>query len=298
MKIRILHSREFLLGEGLFWDCKANLLWGVDIERQLAWNFSPELEEMFQFDVGEKVGWCYPNADGNSLLVGKKSGIVILSRKSQLRIVTKISIPGLGDDLRLNEAKPDLRGGILGGVMEDLPELSMPRGFLYGVNQNGVVKILDDGYYIPNGPVISPCGTVLLHTDSYLRVIYAFDFDASTSAVKNKKIWKKFSVEEGCPDGMCFDSIGNLWVAFWGSGTVRKFDLEGNLLEEVKFPCAQISNVCFGGDGLTRLFVTTAVVGLTLNERIAQPFAGKVFEIIGHEVVGFPVKTPDIYVAA
>ena len=292
----MLHPGRFELGEGLFWDSNSDLLWGVDIDKYVAWNYSLQSKTLHQFDVGEKIGWCYPHADGNNLLVGKKSGIYLISRNFESKTIKTIPIPGLTQDLRLNDAIPDCNGGLWGGVMEDSSELSIPKGFLYSINKNRVVKILDDGYYIPNGPAISLCETILLHTDSYLRVIYAFDFDSSRSEVKNKKIWKKFSKEDGHPDGMCFDSFGNLWIAFWGSGVVRKFNLDGDVLGVVRFPCSQVSNVCYGGGDLTRLFVTTAVSGLTFEQNSKQPFAGMVFEIIGHETVGLPVSFPDIYV--
>lgn len=298
MRVEVLHPAKFELGEGLFWDINSDFLWGVDIENHSAWNYSLQSKKLHQFDVGEKIGWCYPHADGSNLLLGKKSGVYLVSRNFDPRTIKAIPIPGLTNRLRLNDAKPDCNGGILGGVMEDSSEVSMPKGFLYSLNKNGVVRILDDGYYIPNGPAISRCGTMLLHTDSYLRVIYAFDFDSSRSEIKNKKIWKKFSIEDGHPDGMCFDSFGNLWIAFWGSGIVRKFNLDGDVLGDVRFPCSQVSNVCYAGGDLTRLFVTTAFSGLTFEQKSKQPFAGTVFEIIGHETVGLPVMAPDIHVGA
>ena len=39
------------------------------------------------------------------------------------------------------------------------------------------------------------------------------------------------------------------------------------------------SNVCFGGVGLDRLFVTSARVGLSADQRAAQPLAGALFEV-------------------
>ena len=62
----------------------------------------------------------------------------------------------------------------------------------------------------------------------------------------------------GVPDGMCTDSLGNLWVAFWGCGQVRNYTPEGELLNIVQAPTALTTCPSFGGDDLKTMFITSA----------------------------------------
>jgi gluconolactonase len=66
-------------------------------------------------------------------------------------------------------------------------------------------------------------------------------------------------LDAGFPDGMCFDQEGRLYVAATLSGQVQVFDPTGQLTE--RLACGDKSlptNVCFGGPGLTTLYVTDA----------------------------------------
>lgn len=87
---------------------------------------------------------------------------------------------------------------------------------------------------------------------------------------------------------MTFDAEGCLWLAHWGAGCLSRYTAQGQLLRRVELPTRHSSNVCFGGDHLDRLFVTSARVGLTAAQLASQPLAGAVFEIDALGVVGLP----------
>jgi sugar lactone lactonase YvrE len=80
---------------------------------------------------------------------------------------------------------------------------------------------------------------------------------------------------------MCIDAEGCLWVAVWGSGTVRRYGLDGRLLVEIPVPASQVSSCAFGGSDLSLLFITTA----TENLQDPEPEAGAVF-VVEPGVVG------------
>jgi D-xylonolactonase len=126
----------------------------------------------------------------------------------------------------------------------------------------------------------------MLHTDSGRRTIYAFDLDVASGTVANKRAWKVFAPDEGYPDGMCFDAEGGVWVAHWGAGCISRFAPDGALLQRVALPVTQVTNVCFAGARLERLFVSSARVGLSVAELQQQPLAGGLFEVLGHGAVG------------
>lgn len=86
------------------------------------------------------------------------------------------------------------------------------------------------------------------------------------------------------PDGMTIDADGNLYVATFNGYTVFKIDPRtGTVLQEIKFPCKQITSVAFGGPELDVLFVTTASIG---NQ--PEP-AGTTYKVTGLGVKGLPM---------
>jgi sugar lactone lactonase YvrE len=159
---------------------------------------------------------------------------------------------------------------------------------LFRLGTDGQLTVVDTGYTVANGPAINADSTKMLHTDSGRRTIYAFDMDAPKGQLSNKRVWKVFTEAEGYPDGMCFDAEGCVWVAHWGGSCVSRFALDGTLLKRVSLPTSNVTNVCFGGEGLDRLFVSTARAGLTPEQLQAQPEAGCLFEIENPGVKGLP----------
>jgi D-xylonolactonase len=285
MEIHILKLNA-KLAEGLFWDANSELLYGVDIEQPSIWRTSIGFSSSDSIRCVAKVGWCIRIDDSDLFLVGSMEGISFMD--SLLNFSSQILCLGvLARNQRFNDAKADILGNIWGGVMDD-SEHPGPNGFLFKLSPDGVIFKIDDGYYIPNGPAFSPDSSYMLHTDSWLRTIYIYDFDSKLGLIKNKRIWKNFPIEDGSPDGMCFDSQGCVWIAHWGCGKVCRYDVDGSLMATYHFPASHVSNVCFGGGDLSRLFVSSATAGLDSNQIAQQELAGSVFEISNVGVVGLP----------
>lgn len=73
-----------------------------------------------------------------------------------------------------------------------------------------------------------------------------------------------------------------------GAGCVSRFAPDGALMRRVHLPASNITNMCFGGPALDRLFVTSAKIGLATETLKAQPLAGALFEVDAGGVVGLP----------
>jgi sugar lactone lactonase YvrE len=78
-------------------------------------------------------------------------------------------------------------------------------------------------------------------------------------------------------------------VAHWGAACISRFDADGQLLRRVPLPTDHITNVCFAGPGLSRLFVSSARAGLSPGQLAGQPLAGHLFEVDPQGLVGQPV---------
>jgi sugar lactone lactonase YvrE len=72
---------------------------------------------------------------------------------------------------------------------------------------------------------------------------------------------------------MTVDAAGGVWIAHWGGGCVSRFDPAGRRELWIDLPASQITRPCFAGEGLDRMFVTSAADG------VDEPLAGSVFEV-------------------
>jgi D-xylonolactonase len=286
MNWSVLVNPACRLGEGLLWSHSRQALMFVDIHGQRILQLTLSTGQLQEWATPQRVGWLIPRAHHSGFVAGFQQGFALVDLADTLSL-TWLARP-FGNEqafMRLNDAKADAQGRIWAGCLNNEDE-SQAIGKLYCLNTAGELQTVDEGYCVPNGPAISPDGSVLLHTDSARRTIYAFDLDGAQSTVSNKRVWRVFAQDEGYPDGMNFDAQGCVWIAHWGAGCVSQFSMGGELLQRFKLPVSNATSVAFGGDGLSRLFVTTARQGLSEAQLALEPLAGAVFEIEGHGAQG------------
>lgn len=282
MNVKVVLETGCQLGEGLHWDAAANRLWLVDIHgrRIMRWELgSPNWQE---WTVSERVGWVLSTHAPQEKLAGFQSGMArvrLPADGGDCTVLGWVARPfPAGSPLRLNDAKTDARGRVWAGSLNNDDE-SQPDGRLFRLDELGRCDEVDGPYGVANGPAISPCQTRMLHTDSAARTIFAFDLDIEAGTLSNKRVWLRFGEADGYPDGMTFDAQGRVWVAHWGGACVSRFSADGQLEHRAALPTDHVTNVCFGGPGLDRLFVTTARQGLSAEQLARQPTAGHLFEI-------------------
>lgn len=312
-----------ILAEGLHWDGERQALWWVDIhgQRLLRWALDPAQPPQ-QWQLPERLGWVLPCQGSDAVLLGLQSGVAcallpepaapppepgdpsadatshladpfnavhapipLAVDPAQLHWVARPF--GQHPSLRLNDAKADASGAVWFGSLNNSDE-SRPDGVLYRLSPDGQCSAQDSGYQVTNGPAIDPFGRWMLHTDSGQRTIYRFELDVPSGHLGRRSVWKTFSLAEGYPDGMCFDAEGCVWIAHWGAGCVSRFAPDGRLLRRIWVPAEHVSNVCFGGPLLDRLFITTARAGLGAPALARQPLAGSLFELPHPGVRGLP----------
>jgi len=277
-----------VLGEGLHWDSSRARLLMTDIHGARCIRWRLDAEGWDELRLPERVGWVIPAADGR-LLLGLQSGFALatLGVGPDDVALDWIARPFSGTSLRLNDAKADSTGAVWAGSMNNDDE-SRSDGCLFRLSPDGQLEVVDTGYMVANGPAISPDENLMLHTDSGRRTIYAFDLNVPAGKITNRRVWKQFTESEGYPDGMCFDAEGCVWVAHWGAGCVSCFAPDGALLRRISLPTSHITNVCFGGPDLDRLFVSSARAGLSQDQLSREPLAGALFEVLEPGAIGLP----------
>ena len=61
----------------------------------------------------------------------------------------------------------------------------------------------------------------------------------------------------GSADGLAVDEQGGVWVATGEAGGLARFAPDGSLDRTVDVPAEFVSSLCFGGDDLRDVYVTT-----------------------------------------
>jgi len=260
------------LGEGPVWVARDEALWFVDIAGRRVHRYQPRGRIQSHWGAPEKVSFILPLRSGG-FLAGLKSGLHRFDPRSGMFAHYSSSESHLPGN-RLNDACVSPGGDLWFGSMHDAE--SDASGMLYRLERDSTATARDGGYIVTNGPAFSPDGRTFYHTDSYRRVIYSFAHDEA-GALSNKRVFALIEEGAGYPDGTAVDAEGCLWIALWAGWAVRRYSPAGELLQTVRFPCANVTKIAFGGDDHCSAYATTAWRGLSLAEREAQPHAGDLF---------------------
>jgi sugar lactone lactonase YvrE len=159
----------------------------------------------------------------------------------------------------------------------DNPERNLTNGSLYCLDKKLNLKKVDTTYYITNGPAFIDSNN-FYHTDSRKKTIYKIKINKNLNITK-KIVFKKFTKNQGVPDGMTLDKNKNLWVCHFHGACISIFSKSGKILHKVKLPAKNITNCAFGGKNNSELFVTSALKGMKKSEIKKFKFSGSLFKI-------------------
>lgn len=268
------------LGEGVFWDVASKSIWWTDILSARIYQYQLSQDRLTQFDMPEPVGSFAITDQPNLLLCAFARGLAFYDLLTEkLDWLTK---PSMAAGMRFNDGKTDRQGRFWAGTMHAQDPKDDSCGQLYRVCQNTVQPTLS-GIHISNGLCWSPDSSLLYHSDSPTRAISQYRFDAQTGEVGSKGHFA--TLPEGqFPDGATVDTQGNLYVAVWDGGCVRKYSVDGQHLCDYVVPVSKPTCVAFIGDNLDMLAVTTARENMTPEALETEPQAGDMFIYhIGHK---------------
>lgn len=257
------------LGEGTLWSARDDAVYWTDIVAPAINRLSLADGSILRWAMPEPIGWIVER-QGCDFIAGLQSGFARLS-------LDPLTIEPIGDPEphlpgnRMNDGKADAEGRIWCGTM-DMAEQA-ESGAFYRLDPDGRWLQMDSGYKVPNGPAFSPCGRWLYHTDSARRSVYRFA-RTEGGGLADRELFIRFSEEDGYPDGMTVDADGHLWIAHWDGGRISRFTPKGKLDRAIPLPARQVTNICFAGAGLDRMFVSSAAVGLPESE-----YDGGLFEV-------------------
>jgi D-xylonolactonase len=250
-EIEALANAHCNTGENPFWIPETRQVLWTDIPNGRLFRFDVATGQWRQFYDGEIVGGFTLQSD-DSLLLFRDHNIAVLREDGAEEILRDDIDPETG---RFNDVFTDPEGRVFAGTMGN----GGPNGGLYRVDLDGSVTKLWDGTGCANGMGFTPDLRGFYWTDTSAKTIFLFDYNRASGELSNRREFLKVTDPEwGVTDGMTVDSDGNVWSAFWGGSAIRQFSPQGELLQEIKFPVANITSCIFGGEKLDELYVTTA----------------------------------------
>ena len=272
--IEVLVNDRAAHAESPLWSTAEDALYWVDTR----------LTRIYRLEIGSgrRDVWNAPSRLGaiglrrGGLIVAMKSGISFLDMKTGT-FEHVVDIEPEATAARIGDAKMDRAGRFWFVSQDDFGRT--PTGTMYRIAADRAVSAHDRAYQIPNGLTWSPDDRRMYAADARFGRIDAYDFDAATGTVANRRMFAEIPADAGTPDGATVDSQGYVWSARNGGGCVVRYAPDGTLDRTVVVPATHVTNVMFGGLDLRTLYITTGWAGLSSEEFWAQPLAGAVLTV-------------------
>lgn len=258
-------------GESPVWHAARAVLLFADIPAGRIHSFDPVSGERTSWKLPEVVG-SFGVCESGRLVVALRERVVLYDL--DLDIITPLIAPlGLPPQTRLNDGKVGPDGAFWVGAMDGAKQ---PTAKLYRVTADGRAEVKSEGYVTANGLAWSPDTRVMYHSDSRLARIDAWNFDAGSGAISNRRVFATSDNDNGRPDGAATDTDGNYWSSGVSAACLNVFAPDGAQVAKIPMPVPGTTMPCFTPHGL---FVTSLRDGRDEATLAAHPTMGGLFRL-------------------
>jgi gluconolactonase len=125
-----------------------------------------------------------------------------------------------------------------------------------------------DEYEMPNGLCFSPDESLLYINDTPGAYIKVYDVNTDGSLANGRMFFEGVGsgvIEEGIPDGMKCDELGNIWVT--GPGGIWVIDSAGEHLGVIGVP-ENVGNLTWGGEDWHTLYLPSSTSLYSIRTRV------------------------------
>jgi len=275
-EVTVAYKTDALLGEGAIWNHKSNELYWIDIEGKTLHVYNPNTDKNRSFTTESHIGTVVPKNNDEALiaLVDGIHSINLNTGETNLFADMKSVLI----DSRLNDGKCDPAGRFWVGSMQWQQQKG--KANLFTIDSNASVTKKIDSVTISNGIVWTKDKKTMYYIDTPTSQIKAYDYDNATGSISNERVAVEISEELGYPDGMTIDDDDMVWVGMWNGNAVIRFNPKtGEILQKIEVPAHNITSCAFGGESLDILYITSATVDMTDEEKEKYPLAGSVFKV-------------------
>ena len=274
-EVTLTFESHDVLGEGSIWNDITQELYWIDIEGGILHTFQPEKNHHKSFSLGQRIGTVVPS-DNGKVILALQDGLYEfdLSTRQKRLIASADHDPA---SMRFNDGKCDPAGRLWVGTMhlDILPKVAS----LYRLDRGIVTKMLNE-ITISNGICWSGDGKTMYYIDTPTSAVQAFDFDLAKGQLFSSRVVIETKEEYDPPDGMTIDAEGMLWIAHWKGSCVGRWNPKtGKLVSKIEVPAYHVTSCAFGGKNLDTLYITTASIEVSPEQKIQYPLAGCLFQV-------------------
>jgi sugar lactone lactonase YvrE len=277
-RVTCVLSAKAQIGEGPWWSAAEQRLYWVDIVGKQVHIFDPADASNRSFALPDLVTSVAPRANGRGLVLTLRNHFAFFDPATgKLDYLAEPEPDKPGN--RFNDGKCDRQGRLWAGTMGDV-DWDAPVGNLYRFDADRQVVRMDEGICCSNGLGWSPDSRVMYFTESFRHRIFAYDFDAVSGEIANRRVFITLDPHESAfPDGMTVDAQGFVWCAQPMFGRIARYDPAGKLERIIELPVSRGTGVVFGGPNLDILYVTTMRATLTDEQLAQEPLAGSLLAV-------------------
>ena len=239
------------------------------IRRRYLFAFDPATGANRVWPMPEEVG-SFALREGGGLIAALRSGFALIDLDSG-HIERLIDPEADRPENRFNDGRCDRRGRFWAGTMNEPRDARS--GALYRLDPDHRCQRMADDVMVANGLAFSPDDRVMYWSDSRALTIWAFDFDAASGTLANRRIFARLAPHQGGPDGAAVDAEGGYWSACYRGARVMRFRPDGTIERKIRLPVSRVTMCAFGGPDLR-----TVYLGQLLDDRVAwfrSPVAGR-----------------------
>jgi gluconolactonase len=257
--MRLESDVELLVGdisaaEGPAFDRVGNLYF-VDWEQSSVVKLTPDGEKSEFFNTGGIPAGLAFHPDGS---------LYVADEGANIHGILRISADGAESKILVNEYQGvplnganDLvfdRNGVLYFSDPWQSSAENPVGGFYRLFPDGRLEQLDSGLAFPNGVALDAGESYVYLAETYRNRILRYPI-SSDGSIGSRQIWAEVGIPPGA-DGMAFDVDGFLFVAHFSGQAVDVFGHNGKLVDQIRVPGKQPTNVAFGGPDNRTLVIT------------------------------------------
>jgi L-arabinonolactonase len=260
------------LGECVMYNSDDRRVYWTDVYERRLYDCATDGSDVSVRELPEKLGSFAFDAAGN-LLAAFESGLFRYELSTgRAERLTRFE-PDI-DATRLNDGRCDRDGRfVVGGCHQ---------GFYNPVSSvlsydGASARTLIEKVALTNAIAFSRDGEAMYFSDSETRRIQRYDYDRASGALGERRLFASIADDAGFADGSCVDAEDCLWNARYYAGFVQRYRPDGSEDLRVRVPTDCVTCICFGGDDLRTLFISTGCKDLGADQLAAQPHAGGLF---------------------
>jgi sugar lactone lactonase YvrE len=264
------------MGETPIWIPEEQAVYWVDTVTHQIFRYDPQTTQQQAFQPDLPARALCRRAAGGWLLI-TDTGLAFWNQRTNA--CELIANPYADTpDIQFNDGIIDRQGRLVTGSFNHTT-LEAPDGELYRLDPDRSMHKLDSRLVLSNGIAVSPDSHTLYVAEMFAHKITAYDYDAATGTVSNRRIFAYIPPEDGMPDGVTVDREGCVWTAHWNGWRVTRYDPTGKLERTLMLPVKIPTCIGFGGENMSDLYITSAWYSLTDQERKDQPWAGDLLRV-------------------